>query len=154
MNEMTLTEKEKLTLEKEIESNIAHRKKQILNFCLYIIGGILISLILRYWNSENITSRIIFAHILIGFLMLIPISFAYYLSQRTINKLKTDLRNGKKIIGIEKVKSINFFNRTITLANGIKVYETSDMHKKIKKGDLIKYTISPSNEYQFDCIKN
>ena len=154
MNEMTLTEKEKLTLEKEIESNISHRKKQILNFCLYIIGGIIISLTLRYWNSESITSRMIFTHILIGFLMLIPISFAYYLSQRKINKLKTDLRNEKKIIGIEKVKSINFFNRTITLANGIKVYETSDMHEKIKKGDLIKYTISPSNEYQFDCIKN
>ena len=154
MNEVSLTEKETLTLKKEIKIQIAYRKKQVFNLCLYILGGILLSLIITYWNSEKLTLRMFFAHILIGIVMLIPISFAYYLSQRTINKLKADLRNEKKIVGTEKVKSINFFNRTITLANGIKVYETNDMHKKIKKGDLIKYSISPSNKYQFEFIKN
>jgi hypothetical protein len=153
MNELSLTEKETLTLKKEIESKITYRKKQVRNFSLFIIGGILLSLTIVYWKNGNLTLRMILAHIIIGVFMLIPMTFAYYLSQRTINKLKNDLGNGKKITGVDKVKSINFFNRTIILLNGIKVYETNAMHKQFKKGDLIKYSISPSNQYQFECIK-
>lgn len=153
MNEISLTEKETLTLEKEIELQIVCKKKQVLNFSLYIIGGILLSIVIVYWKNGNLTLRMFFVHIIIGIFMLITMTFAYFLSQRTINRLKNDLKNGKKITGIDKVKSINFFNRTITLLNGIKVYETNAMHKQFKKGDLIKYSISPSNQYQFECIK-
>lgn len=153
MNKISLTEKEKLTLKKEIESSIAFGKRQFINFCLYIFGGILLSLIIIYLKNGSLSLRMFYAHILIVIFMLIPISFVYLLSRRTIDKLKNDLREGKKIIGIEKVKSINFFNRTITLMNGIKVYETNALYKHFKKGDLIKYSITPSKKHQFECVK-
>ena len=153
MNEIKLTTKEKLILEEELKSSMSHRKKQILNFVFYIMGGCILVGVINYLRTGNISIKLYFALFIISLIMLFTLCIAYILSLRGTNKLKRDLINGKKITGKEKVKSINFFNRTITLFNGVKVYESNSMNNQIKKGDTISYEISSSNQHVFNCVK-
>jgi hypothetical protein len=151
MNKVIFSEEEKSILDQAISEGIAYQKKQIKNAFLYIILGLILSGILLYWKNVYKTENIALSITILFTVMSFSIGIAYLLSQKRINRLKLDFKNGKKIIGREKVKSINFFNQTVTLANGIKVYGTNSINQKIKKGDFIKYSICPSNQLQFEC---
>lgn len=153
MTEVPLTDTEKSKLEKTLRDYKSHRIKQLKYFVTIILVGTLISGIFTYMKYENISTDFIFG--LLGFilLMLILVVIAFLDSKKGINKLSSDLKSGKKIEGKSTVKSINIFNRKISLLNGVKVFEPNEYYKTFKKGDLIEYKISPSNEFVFECRK-
>jgi len=153
MKKVILTNKEKSNLEKTLQEYKTHRIKKLKYFVTIIVVGTLIGGITTYLKNENISTNFIFGLIGIITLMLIPSLIAFLSSKKGINKLTSDLKSGKKIEGKSTVKSINIFNRKISLLNGVKVFERNDYYKTFKKGDLIKYEISPSNEYIFECRK-
>jgi len=153
MKKVILTNKEKSNLEKTLQEYKTHRIKKLKYFVTIIVVGTLIGGITTYLKNENISTNFIFGLIGIITLMLIPSLIAFLSSKKGINKLTSDLKSGKKIEGKSTVKSINIFNRKISLLNGVKVFERNEYYKTFKKGDLIKYEISPSNEYIFECRK-
>ena len=153
MKKVILTNKEKSNLEKTLQEYKTHRIKKLKYFVTIIVVGTLIGGITTYLKNENISTNFIFGLIGIITLMLIPSLIAFLSSKKGINKLTSDLKSGKKIEGKSTVKSINIFNRKISLLNGVKVFERNEYYKTSKKGDLIKYEISPSNEYIFECRK-
>ena len=153
MKKVILTNKEKSNLEKTLQEYKTHRIKKLKYFVTIIVVGTLIGGITTYLKNENISTNFIFGLIGIITLMLIPSLIAFLNKKKGINKLTSDLKSGKKIEGKSTVKSINIFNRKISLLNGVKVFERNEYYKTSKKGDLIKYEISPSNEYIFECRK-
>mgnify|MGYP006127841931 CR=1 FL=1 len=153
MKEVILTNKEKSNLEKTLREYKTHRIKKLKYFVTIIVVGTLIGGIPTYLKNENISTNFIFGLIGIIGLMLIPLLIAFLASKKGINRLSSDLKIGKKIEGKSTVKTINIFNRKISLLNGVKVFEPNEYYKTFKKGDLIKYGISPSNEYIFEYKK-
>lgn len=153
MKEVILTNREKSNLENELKDSKSYRKKQFKNLFLSIIIGNSIAGIVVYLNNGSRNGKLFLGILAVIIVMLIPVGIGYILSQKRIKRLSSDLENGKKIEGKSIVKSINIFNRKISLSNGIKVFESNESYKTFKKGDLIKYKISPSNEYIFDCRK-
>ncbi|WP_299840383.1 hypothetical protein [uncultured Tenacibaculum sp.] len=153
MKETILTNKEKSNLEKTLQEYKTYRIKKLKYLATIIVIGSLIGGIPTYLKNENISANFIFELIGIIALMLIPLLIAFLASKKGINRLSSDLKSGKKIEGKSTVKSINIFNRKINLLNGVKVFEPNEYYKTFKKGDLIKYKISPSNEYIFECRK-
>jgi uncharacterized protein YacL len=154
MSKIPLTEEEILKLKGEIEFSISDRKKRMLDGLVYLTLGIFIGLIVNYLRSGGLVNVALFISSFILFIiMLIPFLGAYLLTQKRINKLRTDLKKEIKIVGKEKIESINIFNRTIKLSNGVKVFEPNEYYKTFKKGDLINFKVSPSNAYIFECLK-
>ena len=152
MKEVILTNKEKVNLENELQNYKSHRNKQLKEFLIIFIIGTIIGGILVYQNNGNLKFLIGILGIMI--VMIVPVIIAFLISKKGVNKLTSDLKKGKKIEGKATIRSINFFNRAIRLSNGIKIFEPNEHYKTYKKGDLINFKVSPSNEYIFECIKD
>lgn len=153
MKEVILTNKEKINLENELQKHKYHRAKQFKFYLKIITVGTIVCGITAYINYGNKSVNYLFGILGVIFVMLIPLTIGFLTSKKGINKLASDLKSGKKIEGKSTIKSINIFNRKIILSNGIKIFEPNEYYKTFKKGDLIKYKISPSNEFIFDCRK-
>lgn len=153
MKEVILTNKEKINLENKLQKHKSHRSKQYKFYLTIIIVGTIIGGIPAYINYGNKSVKFLFGISGVILVILIPLTIGFLTSKKGINKLVSDLKSGKKIEGKATIKSINIFNRKIILSNGIKVFEPNEYYKTFKKGDLIKYKISPSNEFIFDCRK-
>lgn len=151
MKEVLLTNKEKTDLENKLQNYKSHRNKQLKEFLIIIVIGTIIGGFSAYLNNDNV--KLLSGLLGIMIVLLIPLTIAFLTSKKGINNLMSDLKIGKKIEGKATIKSINIFNRKISLSNGIKVFEQNEYYKTFKKGDLIKYKISPSNEFIFDCKK-
>ena len=151
MKEVLLTNKEKINLENKLQNYKSHRNKQLKEFLIIIVIGTIIGGFSAYLNNGNV--KLLSGLLGIMIVLLIPLTIAFLTSKKGINNLMSDLKIGKKIEGKATVKSINIFNRKISLSNGIKVFEPNEYYKTFKKGDLIKYKISPSSEFIFDCKK-
>ena len=151
MKEIPLTRGEKSNLQKELKVSKAYRKKQFKNLFFSIIIGNSIAGIVVFLNNGN--GKLFLGISAVIICMLIPIGIIFILSRKRFKRLTSDLEKGKKIEGKSTIKSINIFNREINLSNGIKVFEPIEFYKTFKKGDLIKFKISPSNEYIFECNK-
>jgi len=153
MKEIPLTRVEKSNLQKELKTSKAYRNKQFKNLSLSIIIGNSIVGVVVFLNNESGNGKLFLGILAVIICMLIPIGIIFILSRKRFKRLTSDLEKGKKIEGKSTIKSINIFNREINLSNGIKVFEPIDFYKTFKKGDLIKFKISPSNEYIFECNK-
>ncbi|QNK78265.1 hypothetical protein H7F37_04050 [Winogradskyella sp. PAMC22761] len=153
MKEVILTNKEKINLENELQKHKSHRTKQFKFYLIIVVVGTIIGGIPAYINYGHKNVNFLFGTLGFILVMLIPLTVGFLTSKKGVNKLTSDLKSGKKIEGKSTIKSINIFNRKIILSNGIKVFEPIEYYKTFKKGDLIKYKISPSNEFIFDCRK-
>lgn len=154
MKEILLTNREKLKLENELTKYESDIKNRIKHFLIAIIGGNLIAGTIAYSNYGDRNGRLYLGILILMSLLLIPIGIFFLKSKKRINKLKSDIKKGKKIEGKGKIKSLNKFNQTIYLDNGIKGFISIEYFGEFKKGDIVKYKISPSNEYLFDFIKD
>ncbi|SFJ59465.1 hypothetical protein [Olleya namhaensis] len=151
MKEVLLTNKEKTDLENKLQNYKSHRNKQLKEFLIIIVIGTIIGGFSAYLNNDNV--KLLSGLLGIMIVLLIPLTIAFLTSKKGINNLMSDLKIGKKTEGKATIKSINIFNRKISLSNGIKVFEPNEYYETFKKGDLIKYKISPSNEFIFYCKK-
>lgn len=154
MKEVLLTNREKLILENELTKYESYKRNRIKYFLIAVIGGNLIAGTIAYSNYGDRNGRLYLGLLILMTLMLIPIGILFLQSKTRINKLKSDIKKGKKIEGKGMIKSINKVNQTIHLDNGIKGFISIEYIGEFKKGDIVKFKISPSNEYIFDLIKN
>jgi hypothetical protein len=109
-----LTEMEKSLLKEEILSSNFHIRKQFNSTFSSILLGVILAGILNYWKHDYSIDLIFFSLILFT-IFLIPLFITLSISRNRINRLKNDLDSSFKIIGTEKIKSINYFNRKIKL---------------------------------------
>ena len=65
--------------------------------------------------------------------------------------MKPDLELGTTRTGTSEIKTINFFNRRIRLADGTTVYENYSLYGKWTLGDKIFYRTTNSGEHLFEC---
>ncbi|EAZ79302.1 hypothetical protein [Algoriphagus machipongonensis] len=153
MKEVQLTDEEISILQQEINHAEDYRTKKLKEVTLMVIGGVILSATIFIFNKGLKFSQIIIPCAGLGLLMILISLIAWFFAYKPIKKMKNDLSNQTKLIGHSEIESINVFNRKITLVDGTKVWQMNQHQEKWKKGDLIIYSMTPSNEYIFECVK-
>lgn len=143
-----MTSDERNELLKIIGEATVHDKKKLKEFAfIFLFSAFALTAFLSWKNGFSVQLLgAIFGVFLFQFLFLL---FLRFLSNGGSKKLKRDLSTNTVVIGESTIKSINYFNRSVRLLDGTKVYENDSENLLWRKGDLIFYSRTLSNEHIF-----